>query len=123
MANGEAAGEPIEVTDFFKLYLFCIFGRTAMGYDFGGIPPAGCPQQRRPSSSRECMPAEAVAFESLNADIGMRSTMPGALMNPSMQLYWIPIPEIVIDVVRLFFLRRRRLELPASIGNDTRRQA
>ena len=36
------------------------------------------------------MPAEAVAFESLNADIGMRSTTPGALMNPSMQLYWIP---------------------------------
>ncbi len=47
VADGEAAGKPIEVTDFL----------------------AGCPQRRRPSSSRECMPAEAVAFESLNADI------------------------------------------------------
>ncbi len=85
MADGEAAGEPIEVTDFFKLYLFCVFGRTAMGYNFGGILPAGCPQQRRPFLSRDCMPAEAVAFELLNANIGMRSTTPGALMNPSMR--------------------------------------
>lgn len=89
-ADGEAADEPIEATDFFKLYSFCVFGRTALGYDFGSIPPKGCPRRRRPSSSRECMPAEAVAFELLNADIGMRATRPEALVNPSMQLYWIP---------------------------------
>ena len=89
-ADGEAADEPIEATGFFKLYSFCVFGRTAMGYDFGSIPPAGCPRRRRPSSSRECMPAEAVAFESLNADIGMRATRPVAFVSPPMQLYWIP---------------------------------
>ena len=36
------------------------------------------------------MPPEAVAFESLNQDIGQRATKPSALMNPAMQLYWIP---------------------------------
>jgi hypothetical protein len=68
VADGEAAGEPIEVTDFFKLYSFCVFGFI----------------------------------------IGLSVRR---------------IPEIVIDVVRLLFLRRRRLELPASVGNDARRQA
>ncbi len=68
VADGEAAGKPIEVTDFFKLYLFCVFGFI----------------------------------------IGLSVRR---------------IPEIVIDVVRLLSLRRWRLELPASVGNDARRQA
>ncbi|KAL3808539.1 hypothetical protein ACHAXA_002706 [Cyclostephanos tholiformis] len=88
--NAEDGEDPaIEARDFFKLYSFSVFGRTAMGYDFQSIPK-GDKTRRHPHSSRECMPPEAVAFESLNFDIGRRAMKPSALMNPAMQLYWIP---------------------------------
>lgn len=87
----DAAQEPIEACDFFKLYSFCVFGRVAMGHDFQSIPTnEGGIQRPHPSSSKRCMPPEAAAFESIVANIGLRSTSPRSFLNPAMQLYWIP---------------------------------
>jgi len=102
----------LEAEGFFKLYTLHVFGRVAMGHDFQCIPTTKkdgnnddnctrhgqtCKQQHTSNesttSSNRCncltMPPEALAFESLEADIGKRAS-PSSFINPGMQLYWIP---------------------------------
>ena len=98
---GEAGAVCLEAESFFKLYALNVFGKVAMGHAFRCIPTrtAATPRDARGDTGRRDdegdhvtsleMPPEAQAFEFLSTDIGRRSSAK-ALLDPAMQLYWLP---------------------------------
>ena len=89
----------LDVESFFKLFSLDVFGRVTMDYDFECLQKATTSssnntlQQLNNNKTTNCTcftsPPEASAFEYLERDIGVRAH-PKHLLNPFIQLYWLP---------------------------------